>query len=49
MHTATVMLSCSDTVKKCKIMTDASYELIKKSPHRDAALQKLKEQIPDGR
>ena len=48
MHTATVMLSCGDTVKKCKIMTDASYELIK-SPHRDAALQKLKEQIPDGR
>ena len=47
-------LACSDAVKNCKIMRDAlntSYELIKlvkKSPRRDATLQKLKEQMPDG-
>ena len=47
-------LACSDDVKNCKIMRDAlntSYELIKlvkKSPRRDATLQKLKEQMPDG-
>ena len=46
-------LACSDAVKKCKIMRDAldsSYELIKlvkKSPRRDAMLQKLKQQMPD--
>ena len=46
-------LACSDAVKKCKIMRDAldsSYELVKlvkKSPRRDAMLQKLKQQMPD--
>ena len=46
-------LACSDAVKNCKIMKDAldtSYELIKlvkKSPRRDAILQKLKEQMPN--
>ena len=47
-------LACSDAVKNCKIMRDAlntSYELmklLKTSPRRDATLQKLKEQMPDG-
>ena len=46
-------LACSDAVKNCKIMKetlDTSYELIKlvkKSPHHDAILQKLKEQMPN--
>ena len=45
-------LACSDAVKKCKLMRDAmdtAYELIKlikKSPRRDAAFQKLKEKLP---
>ena len=46
-------LACGDAVKNCKVMRDAldtSYELVKlvkKSPRRDATLQKLKEQMPD--
>ena len=44
-------LACSDAVKGCKVMRDAldiTYEivkLIKKSPRRDATLQRLKEQM----
>ena len=46
-------LACCDAVKGCKSMRDAldtSYEiikLVKKSPRRDAILQRLKEQIPE--
>ena len=46
-------LACSDAVKNCKVMKetlDTPYELIKlvkKSPHCDAILQKLKEQMPN--
>ena len=46
-------LACEDAVKTCSIMKDAldtSYEvikLVKKSPRRDAALQKIKEQLSE--
>ena len=46
-------LPCSHAVKKCKLMRDAmdtAYELIKlikKSPRRDAAFQKLEEKLPE--
>lgn len=46
-------LACGDAVKTCSIMKDAldtSYEvikLVKKSPRRDAALQKIKEQLSE--
>ena len=46
-------LACGDAVKKCELMKntlDTSYELIKlvkKSPRRDAVLQKIKEQLPE--
>ena len=44
-------LACSDTVKQCKLMRDALdvvheiTKLIKRSPRRDALLQRLKQQI----
>ena len=44
-------LACSDTVKQCKLMQnslDVVYEitnLIKKSPHRDATFQRLKQEL----
>jgi len=46
-------LACGDAIKSCQHMKDAldtSFELIKlvkKSPRRDAALQKIKEQLPE--
>ena len=46
-------LACSDAIKGCKLIRnalDASYEivnLIKKSPRRDALLQKLKAEMPE--
>ena len=46
-------LACCDAVKGCKSMRnalDTSYEiikLVKKSPRRDATLQRLKEQMPE--
>ena len=46
-------LACSDAIKGCKLMRnalDTSYEivnLIKKSPRRDAILQKLKAEMPE--
>ena len=46
-------LACSDAIKGCKLMKnalDTSYKivnLIKKSPHRDAILQKLKAEMPE--
>ncbi len=46
-------LACGDAIKTCNLIKnalDTSYELIKlikKSPRRDAALQKIKEQLPE--
>lgn len=46
-------LACGHAVKNCELMRntlDTSYELIKlvkKSPRRDAVLQKIKEQLPE--
>lgn len=46
-----INLACSDTIKRCKVMCDAldvMYEITKpvnKSPHRDALLVKIKEQL----
>ena len=47
-------LPCGDTIKKSKVMRDAldtAYEivkLVKKSPRRDAILQKLRQEMPEG-
>ena len=46
-------LACSDTIKKCKVLNDALevtqeiFKLVKKSPHRDAVLHRVKEQTSD--
>ena len=46
-------LACSDTIKRCKVMNDALdvtqeiCKLVKKSPHRDALLHRIKEQLSD--
>ena len=46
-------LACCDTIKKCKIIKDALEitqeiaKLVKRSPHRDSLLHRLKEQLSD--
>lgn len=45
-------LACSNTIKHCQLMRNALdtvqeiTKLIKKSPHQDATLQQLKEELP---